>query len=149
MSSARLTKTTEGLKRTVTVQFPGARFQLVRDEDDEEAWGLRIYSGADSQQIRDLTIGEISRVLLEEEFSLYVVAVRPEDYDAEPLSKDPAVSALLKEPLGAPVQLTRKQALAIVQAGIGARPHLPPGTRYVRQVKEAWRGLTSHGTVSS
>jgi hypothetical protein len=48
---------------------------------------------------------------------------------------------LLSQPLGSPVAVTREEAIAIVNAGIGGRPDLPPGKEYVRRVKRMWRGL--------
>jgi hypothetical protein len=48
---------------------------------------------------------------------------------------------LLREPVGSPIKLTREEALAIVNAGIGARPDLPTGATYVREVSKIWRGI--------
>jgi hypothetical protein len=52
------------------------------------------------------------------------------------------LNAILAEPVGSPVQLTREEAIAIVQAGIGGRPDLPRGAEYVRQVsRQVWADL--------
>jgi hypothetical protein len=48
---------------------------------------------------------------------------------------------LLDDPVGSPVPLTREEAIAIVNAGIGGRPDLPSGKEYVRRVRGIWRGL--------
>ena len=55
--------------------------------------------------------------------------------------KDEEILALLDEPVGSPLPLTREQAIEIVRAGIGARPDLPTGKEYVRSVRKLWRGL--------
>ena len=55
--------------------------------------------------------------------------------------EDENVKAALRQPVGAPVKLTREQALAIVRAGMGGRPDLPPGDEYVRKVSKIWRGF--------
>ena len=51
------------------------------------------------------------------------------------------VSRLLKEPVGAPIRLTREEAIAIIEAGRGTRRDLPTGAEYVRSVKKIWRWL--------
>jgi len=66
------------------------------------------------------------------------------------VDRDPEIQRILSEPAGAPIpKLTRRQALAIVTAGIGARPDLPPGSAYVRKVKRYWRSLVPGGRRSS
>jgi hypothetical protein len=62
--------------------------------------------------------------------------------------KDPRIEAklqkILSEPVGTPIDLTREEAKAIVEAGIGGRPDLPSGEEYVRQVSEMmWGDLAS------
>jgi hypothetical protein len=54
---------------------------------------------------------------------------------------DERLLRLLAEPLGSAVPITRKDAIAIVQAGIGGRPDLPSGKEYVRRIRRLWRGL--------
>jgi hypothetical protein len=61
------------------------------------------------------------------------------------LVADEDVKDILKQPLGAPVELTREQALKIVKAGIGGRPDLPPGDEYVRKVSKIWRCFLPRG----
>ena len=61
------------------------------------------------------------------------------------LLEDELLKAKLAEPVGTPVKLTREQALAIVHAGIGGRPDLPPGDEYVRKVSKIWRGFLPRG----
>jgi hypothetical protein len=55
--------------------------------------------------------------------------------------KDPTILAMLDQPVGSPLPLTREQAIEIVNAGIGSRPDLPPGDEFVKQVSWIWRGL--------
>ena len=57
--------------------------------------------------------------------------------------KDPKILEMLNEPVGAPIDLTREQAIAIVDAGIGGRPDLPSGSEYVKRIRKIWRGLAS------
>ena len=38
-------------------------------------------------------------------------------------------------------QLSREEAIKIVEAGIGKRPDLPSGAEYVHRIKGAWKGL--------
>jgi hypothetical protein len=62
--------------------------------------------------------------------------------------KDPRIEAklqrILLEPLGTPIELTREEAIAIVDAGIGERPDLPEGREYVKEVsKLMWGDLAS------
>ena len=51
------------------------------------------------------------------------------------------VQRILSEPLGTPIHLTREEAIAIVEAGRGGRPDLPPGKDYVRRVSKIWRWM--------
>ena len=68
----------------------------------------------------------------------------------EPLAqKNPAIARMLAEPPGTPIKLSKEQAAAIVQAGIGARPDLPSGSAYVRSVKKYWRSLVPGARRSS
>jgi hypothetical protein len=46
-----------------------------------------------------------------------------------------------KERIGAPVDLTKEEALAVAKEAFGKRPDLPPGDEYVRRLKPIWRGL--------
>ena len=62
--------------------------------------------------------------------------------------EDPRIEAklrkILTEPVGAPIELSREEAIAIVEAGIGAWPDLPSGEEYVRQVSRMmWSDLAS------
>lgn len=138
MASVALARSVARLERAIAMVFPESEFELVRDEEDRNAWGLYVYSNAASRQIRDVVLNHIARILIEEHYALYVVAVPKEPVDR-------SVGAMMKQPLGTPVHLTRDQALAIVEAGIGGRPELPTGTEYVRHIREAWRGLTGRG----
>ena len=54
---------------------------------------------------------------------------------------EPKIRAMLEEPLGSPVSLTREEALAIVRESFGKRPDLPPGDEYVRLIRPIWAGL--------
>jgi hypothetical protein len=60
--------------------------------------------------------------------------------------KDSSIQAkldkILGQPVGTPIHLTREEAIAIVEAGRGGRPDLPPGVEYVRQVSKIWRWMT-------
>jgi len=63
--------------------------------------------------------------------------------------KDPRIQAkldkILSEPLGTPIHLTREEAIAIVEAGMGMRPDLPTGSEYVREVsKMMWGDFAKH-----
>jgi hypothetical protein len=59
--------------------------------------------------------------------------------------EDPKIEAklqkILSEPVGTPIQLTREEAIAIVEAGRGGRPDLPEGDEYVRKVAKIWRWM--------
>lgn len=59
--------------------------------------------------------------------------------------KAPTPRAVSKRPRGASAKLRKEQARAIVEAGIGSRPDLPPGTEYVRRLRKVWRGLKPRG----
>jgi hypothetical protein len=48
----------------------------------------------------------------------------------------PKMAKLLGQPQGAPVKLTRKEALEIVQQAAGRRPDLPTGAEFVREVRK-------------
>jgi hypothetical protein len=61
------------------------------------------------------------------------------------LVDDESVKDVLRQPVGSPVRLTREQALAVVRAGIGGCPDLPPGDEYVRKVSKIWRGYLPRG----
>lgn len=58
---------------------------------------------------------------------------------------DPEIEAkvkrILDEPVGTPIQLTREEAIAIVEAGRGGRPDLPSGADYVRRMGKIWRWM--------
>lgn len=49
----------------------------------------------------------------------------------------PEVKRMLAEPFGAPVKLTREQAIEIVKNSFGSRPDLPEGREYVRDIRLA------------
>ena len=53
----------------------------------------------------------------------------------------PKIKAMLREPVGSPVSLTREEALAIARESFGKHPELPPGDEYVRLVRPVWAGL--------
>ena len=59
--------------------------------------------------------------------------------------EDESLKDVLRQPVGTPVKLTREQALALVRAGMGGRPDLPPGDEYVRKVSKIWRGFLPRG----
>ena len=61
------------------------------------------------------------------------------------LVEDESLKEVLRQPVGTPVKLTREQALAVVRAGMGGRPDLPPGDEYVRKVSKIWRGFLPRG----
>lgn len=143
VTAVTLNRTVKQLQDAIAAKFPSSQFELIPDEEDAAAWGLHVYSNAAPRKIREIALDEIARVLVEEDFALYVVSI-PRKQEAE----RQAVDVLLEEPLGTPVHLTREQAVAIVEAGIGDRPDLPAGTEYVSQIREAWRGLTDRGTGS-
>ena len=48
---------------------------------------------------------------------------------------------MLEQPVGAPVDLTREEAIAIAREAFGKRPDLPPGEEYVRRLRPIWKGL--------
>jgi hypothetical protein len=54
---------------------------------------------------------------------------------------DAKVKRILAEPVGTPIQLTREEAIAIVEAGRGGRRDLPSGEEYVRKVSKVWRWM--------
>ena len=71
---------------------------------------------------------------------------RPEREPKRPQSKGsvwdrPNIKAMLREPVGSPVSLTREEALAIARESFGKHPELPPGDEYVRLVRPVWAGL--------
>lgn len=49
----------------------------------------------------------------------------------------PEVRKMLAQPFGAPVKLTREQAIEIVKDSFGSRPDLPEGCDYVRDIRLA------------
>lgn len=57
------------------------------------------------------------------------------------VSRPAKMKAMLDEPVGSPVSLTRKEAIEIARAAFGKRPDLPPGKEYVKQLGPIWRGL--------
>jgi hypothetical protein len=50
----------------------------------------------------------------------------------------PEVREMLAQPFGAPVKLTREQAIEIVKDSFGSRPDLPEGREYVRDIRLAF-----------
>jgi len=58
--------------------------------------------------------------------------------DASQIWEVPAVREMLAQPFGAPVKLTREQAIEIVKGSFGSRPDLPEGRDYVRDVRLAF-----------
>ena len=136
MVPKRLVGTVERLERAILRTFPDSEFDLVPDEEDRNAWGLYVYSSATPEMIQELVLDDLARVLIEEDYALYVVGV-PRQGQAVTRPFD----AMMAQPLDTPVHPTREQALAIVEAGIGGRPDLPPGTEYVRRIRQTWRGF--------
>ena len=53
---------------------------------------------------------------------------------------DPRYQKILEEPVGIS-QLSDDEIDAIIRAGFGRRPHLPPGAEYVHSLRSIWRGL--------
>ena len=49
-----------------------------------------------------------------------------------------AVRAMLAQPFGAPVKLTRGQAIEIVKDSFGSRPDLPESREYARDIRLAF-----------
>lgn len=49
----------------------------------------------------------------------------------------PEIREILAQPFGAPVKLTREQAVEIVKNSFGSRPDLPEGREYVRDIRLA------------
>ena len=56
-----------------------------------------------------------------------------------------SLNEILAQPLGTPLTISRNDAIAIVEAGIGGRPDLPSGREYVRKIAKVWRGLKPRG----
>ncbi len=52
--------------------------------------------------------------------------------------ESPEVKEILAQPFGAPVKLTREQAIEIVKNSFGSRPDLPEGREYVRDIRLAF-----------
>lgn len=151
MTPSRVAEAVERLENTIRVRAPAARFRLVdiREDQNEQAWGLLVYSHAGPWELSEIIGGEISNMIAKQGLAICVMAAPLEVQTLELASEAWDLEALLQQPLGAPVHLTRKQARAIVQAGIGRRPDLPAGTVYVRNIREAWRGLTRRGASST
>ena len=55
-----------------------------------------------------------------------------------PIWETPGVMEMLAQPFGAPIKLTREQAIEIVQDSFGSRPDLPEGREYVRDIRLAF-----------
>jgi hypothetical protein len=54
----------------------------------------------------------------------------------------PRIKKILAEPVGAPIDLTPEEALAIARASFGrGKGRWPDGAEYVKQVRSVWRGL--------
>ena len=49
----------------------------------------------------------------------------------------PEVREMLAQPFGAPIKLTREQAVEIIRNAFGTRPDLPEGHEYVRDIRSA------------
>jgi hypothetical protein len=70
------------------------------------------------------------------------VALRWDEIIAEPVEEVktiwdmPNLQALLRAPLGSPIELTREEANEIVSLAFGRRPDLPPGKELVEEVRE-------------
>lgn len=127
---------------SVASEIPQARFQLIRDNDDQKVWGLFIYSNASRRRITELTIDEVSRLALEG-LPLYVVPASQNEY----VSGHPgrSVHENYNAPIGAPITLTQDEARTVVRSGIGTRPDLPTGSEYVNGIKGSWEGLPTRG----
>ena len=52
------------------------------------------------------------------------------------------MKAILAQPVGSPIPLTRKEAEEVLLDSFGAMPDLPPGDEYVRHVRPIWAGLS-------
>jgi len=50
----------------------------------------------------------------------------------------PELKRMLAQPFGAPVKLTKEQAIEIVKNSFGSRPDLPEGREYVRGIRLAF-----------
>lgn len=51
--------------------------------------------------------------------------------------ESPEVREMLTQPFGAPIKLTREQAIEIVKDSFGSRPELSEGREYVRDIRLA------------
>ena len=51
--------------------------------------------------------------------------------------ESPEVREMLAQPFGAPVKLTREQAIEIIKDSFGSRPDLPEGRKYVKDIRLA------------
>jgi hypothetical protein len=59
---------------------------------------------------------------------------------------DSELVRIVTEPVGTPINLTREQAVAVVDALIGTGPDHPTGVEYVREVKRrVWGAGRSRG----
>lgn len=151
MTSSQMAEAVEQLQNTIRTRTPAARFQLVdiREDENEQTLGILVYSDAGPWELSEIVAGEISSIIAKQGLSICVVAAPPEVREEEQIGPTSEIRTMLEQPLGTSVHLTREQAAAIVDAGIGGRPDLPPGTQYVRQIREAWRGLTGRGSGSA
>jgi hypothetical protein len=54
----------------------------------------------------------------------------------------PRIKAMLAQPVGTPVPLTKEEALAIARDSFGrGQGRFPDGIEYVNRVREIWKGL--------
>jgi len=61
-----------------------------------------------------------------------------EIFEKPQIWETPEVKRMLAQPFGAPVKLTREQAVEIVKNSFGSRPDLPEGREYVRDIRLAF-----------
>jgi len=79
--------------------------------------------------------------MCEEELTLVREKARLSRRKSHSIWDTPKLRAMRKERIGAPVDLTKEEALAVAKEAFGKRPDLPPGDEYVRRLKPIWRGL--------
>ena len=79
--------------------------------------------------------------MFEEELAMVREKTRSSRRKTGSIWDTPKLRAMRKEPVGAPVDLTKEEALAVAKEAFGKRPDLPSGEEYVRRLKPIWRGL--------
>ncbi len=65
------------MKRKIAAQFPGAKFKFGKVAGEDKCWRLEVKADAAAYRILDIVRPQVSRILQEEAFSVYVTVGSP------------------------------------------------------------------------